>query len=300
MDINLTKYKVHPKKNFKLSEIATGSGLRKPDEKKLKLQLLKDIEEIALLQNKLFAENRQSLLIILQGMDSAGKDGTIKHIMSGVNPQGVWVYSFKHPSSLELEHDYLWRHAQKLPEHGQITIFNRSHYENVLISKVHPEIVLAERLPGILNTNDIDKSFWKERYKQINYFEKLTIQNGVQILKFFLHLSKKEQARRFLDRIENKEKHWKFSTNDITERAFWADYQSAYEQAFKHTSPKIAPWYIIPADDKTYAHLLIGQVVLEKLKQMDPHFPPVSENEKTAMKQARQRLKKEGKQRTKA
>lgn len=293
MGIHLNKYKVQPKEDFKLSKIATHPGAGKRDKKRLNVGLLKDIQEIAILQNKLYAENRQSLLIILQGMDSAGKDGTIKHIMSGVNPQGVWVYSFKHPSTLELEHDYLWRHAQKLPEHGQITIFNRSHYENVLISKVHPENVLAERLPGITRTKDIDERFWKDRYKQINYFEKTNIQNGIQILKFFLHLSKKEQGKRFLERIENKEKHWKFSSNDITERAFWTDYQSAYEKALKHTSPKIAPWYIIPADDKTYAHLLIGQVILEKLKEMAPHFPPVAEREEVAMNKAKHKLKRE-------
>src|ERR1035437_1389390 len=181
--MNWKKCKVKPNKDFKLSEIDTHSNIKHLHKKELKVKLLNDIIEISKLQNKLFAENRQSLLIILQGMDSAGKDGTIKHIMSGVNPQGVWVYSFKHPSSVEMEHDYLWRHAQKLPEHGQITIFNRSHYENVLISKVHPEIVLAERLPDIRNTKQIGKSFWKERYRQINYFEKLTVQNGIQIIK---------------------------------------------------------------------------------------------------------------------
>jgi PPK2 family polyphosphate:nucleotide phosphotransferase len=293
--MKLDRYKVRPNSDIQLSKFGTHSDHLIPDEKNLKGKLLADIDEIAALQNKLYAESRQSLLIILQGMDSAGKDGTIKHIMSGINPQGVLVYSFKHPSSLELEHDYLWRHAQKLPEHGQITIFNRSHYENVLISKVHPEIVLAERLPGILNTQQIGKNFWKERYRQINYFEKLTVQNGTQIVKFFLHLSKKEQARRFLERIENKEKHWKFSSNDITERKYWADYRSAYEQALNHTSTKIAPWYIIPADDKTYAHLIIGKLILEKLKKMNPNFPPTGKKEEKLMKKAKEELRKENK-----
>ena len=185
--MNWNKYKVKPNKNFKLSKTDTHFHIKQSEKKNLKAELLNDIEEIAKFQNKLYAENRQSLLIILQGMDSAGKDGTIKHIMSGVNPQGVLVHSFKHPSTLELEHDYLWRHAQKLPEHGQITIFNRSHYENVLISKVHPEIVLAERLPDIDSIDKINGNFWKNRYKQINYFEKNTIENGTHILKFFLH-----------------------------------------------------------------------------------------------------------------
>ena len=261
-------------------------------EKELREQLASDIEEIAKLQYKLFAENRQSLLIILQGMDSAGKDGTIKHIMNGINPQGVWVYSFRHPTVSELEHDYLWRHTQKLPEHGQITIFNRSHYENVVISKVHPEIILTERLPGIDNVHKIDKDFWKRRYKQINYFEKNIIENGTEILKFFLHLSKEEQSKRFIERIENKEKHWKFSTADITERGFWEDYQHAYEQAIKHTSKKIAPWHIIPADDKLNAHLLIGKIILEKLKDMNPSFPPVNKKDMELMNQAKIKLQK--------
>ena len=291
--MNWIKYKVKPDKDIKLSKINTRSNIKKLKKNDLKEELQNDIESIAKLQNKLFAENRQSLLIILQGMDSAGKDGTIKHIMSGVNPQGVWVYSFKHPSALEMEHDYLWRHAQKLPEHGQITIFNRSQYENVLISKVHPEIVLAERLPDIDSLDKIDKNFWNTRYKQINYFEKSIVQNGTQIIKFFLHISKHEQRNRFLERIENKEKHWKFSSNDIAERKFWNDYQSAYEKALKHTSTNIAPWHIIPADDKLYAHLLIGKIILETLKKMDPSFPPTDKKEEELLKMAKKKLLKE-------
>jgi PPK2 family polyphosphate:nucleotide phosphotransferase len=291
--MNWKKCKVKPSAEIVLSKIETHSGIRKVEREKYKAKLLNDIGEIAKLQNKLFAENRQSLLIILQGMDSSGKDGTIKRIMSGVNPQGVKVYSFKHPSTLELEHDYLWRHAQKLPEHGQITIFNRSHYENVLISKVHPEIVLAERLPGIDNKDKITRKFWNKRYKQINSFEKNTIQNGTQILKFFLHLSKNEQRNRFLERIENKEKHWKFSSDDIVERKFWMDYQRAYQEVFKRTSTKFAPWFIIPADDKLNAHLLIGSIILEKLKEMNPRFPPVAKKEESLMKRAKYSLKRE-------
>ena len=291
--MNWNKCKVKPGKGFKLSKMETHPSIKEPGKKDFKEKLANDIEAIAKLQYRLFAENRQSLLIILQGMDSSGKDGTIRHIMSGVNPQGVHVYSFKHPSELELEHDYLWRHIQKLPEHGQITIFNRSHYENVLISKVHPKIVLAERLPGIDSTDKIDKDFWNKRYKQINYFEKNIIQNGTQVLKFFLHLSKQEQSNRFIERIENKEKHWKFSSNDIAERKFWPDYQSAYEQALKHTSTKIAPWYIIPADDKLYAHLLIGRIILEKLNHMNPSFPPIAKKEQDLLNQEKKKLKKE-------
>ncbi len=294
--MNWNECKVKSNKNFKLSKIDTQFDIKQSDKKLLKTKLFNDIKEIARFQNKLYAENRQSLLIILQGMDSAGKDGTIKHILSGVNPQGVLVHSFKHPSALELEHDYLWRHTQTLPEHGQITIFNRSHYENVLISKVHPELILAERLPDIKSIDKIDKDFWNNRYEQINYFEKNTIQNGTSILKFFLHLSKEEQRNRFLERIDNKEKHWKFSSDDITEREFWTDYQNAYEKALKHTSTKIAPWYIIPADDKLHTHLLIGRIILEKLKEMNPSFPPIDKKEEELMKQAKEKLKKENKQ----
>jgi PPK2 family polyphosphate:nucleotide phosphotransferase len=289
--MNLNKCKIKPYQDLKLSKIDT--HIKERNKKKLELQLVNNVKEIAKFQNKLFAENRQSLLIILQGMDSSGKDGTIKHILSGVNPQGVWVYSFKHPSLLELEHDYLWRHAQMLPKHGQITIFNRSHYENVLISKVHPKVVLAERLPGIDSIDNIDKAFWKTRYEQINSFEKTTVQNGTQILKFFLHISKEEQRRRFLERIENKEKHWKFSSADIAEREYWKEYQSAYEQAIEHTSTKIAPWYVIPSDDKLYTHLLIGGIILEKLKEMNPSFPSIDEDEKKLLKQAKEKLEKE-------
>ena len=286
------KCQVKPKKKFNLSKIKTDSGVKKVNKKSLKANLERDILKISNLQNKLYAENRQSLLIILQGMDSAGKDGTIKHIMRGVNPQGVDVHSFKHPSTLEMEHDYLWRYAQNLPEHGQITIFNRSHYENVLIAKVHPEIVLAERLINVDSVDKIDKNFWKNRYKQINYFEKENVQNGTSILKIFLHLSKKEQGKRFLERIEEREKHWKFSIDDITERGFWNEYQEAYQDALESTSTKIAPWYVIPADDKSYAHHLIGKIILEKLKFMNPQFPPVNKEEKKLMKDAKSKLSK--------
>lgn len=292
--MNLNNYKVYTKKDFYLSKIKTYNKKTQSNKQDLKKMLSSSLQEIAILQNKLFAENRQSLLIIFQGMDSSGKDGTIKQIMRGLNPQGAVVHSFKHPSNLELEHDYLWRHAQKLPEHGQVAIFNRSHYENVLISKVHPELILPERLPGIITTDQITKEFWNKRYEQINYFEKNTILNGTQILKFFLHLSKDEQRNRFLDRIENKEKHWKFSSEDITERHYWADYEDAYEHALKNTSTKISPWYIIPADDKLYAHLIISNIILKKLKSMNPSFPPTDKKEKELMKRAKENLKKEG------
>jgi PPK2 family polyphosphate:nucleotide phosphotransferase len=292
--MNLDRYKIKHLRGVKLSKIETHSGKKQLNRRKLKQKLAACLLEIAKFQNKLFAENRQSLLIILQGMDSAGKDSAIKKIMLGLNPQGAVVHSFKHPSDLELDHDYLWRHANKLPEHGQVTIFNRSHYENVLISKVHPELILSERLPGIMRTDQVTEEFWTKRYEQINSFEKSTIYSGTHILKFFLHLSKKEQRNRFLERIENKEKHWKFSSGDITERNYWSDYQKAYEQTFKKTSTKIAPWHIVPADDKQFAHVIIGELILEKFKSMNPCFPPISKKERALLNEAREKLKKEG------
>lgn len=284
------QYRVSSGKGFKLAAYRTDAPLAKPDADSLEQIYIKDKDEIAKWQNKLYAEDRQSLLIILQGMDSAGKDGFIKHIMSGVNPQGLSVHSFKHPSGQEQAHDYLWRHYIYLPEQGQISIFNRSHYENVLISKVHPEIVLAERIPGIDTLNKVNKDFWAERYKQINTFEEVLIQNGTQILKFFLHLSKKEQRERFLERIHNREKHWKFSSSDISERGFWDQYQRVYEQAIAHTSTKKSPWYIIPADDKWYTHYIGGAIILDKLKEMAPSYPPVTAEEAELMKKAKAKL----------
>jgi PPK2 family polyphosphate:nucleotide phosphotransferase len=281
-------------KKFKLSEFNTRLIFNnEAEQKKLIKKSDSDIEEIVTLQNKLFAEDRQSLLIILQGMDSAGKDGAIKHILKGINPQGVVVTSFKHPSNIELQHDYLWRHSIKLPEHGQIAIFNRSHYENVLISKVHPELILAERLKEYDVIQKIDKSFWKMRYNHINQFEKSNIESGTHILKFFLHLSKEEQCKRFLERIDNENKHWKFTSGDIEERKYWLEYQQAYEQAIKHTSTKIAPWYIIPADDKLQARSLIGKIILTKLIEMKPTFLPKTKEEQYFMKAARIALEKE-------
>lgn len=288
--MKLKNYEISSGKKFKLSKYKTRKSNKNLQEEESEELLGKDIEEIAKLQNVLYAENRQSLLVILQGMDSAGKDSTIKHIMKGVNPQGVDVASFKHPSDLELEHDYLWRHSLKLPEHGMITIFNRSHYENVLISKVHPEIVLAERIPKIDSVKKVDKKFWKNRYEQIRNFEKRNIDNGTSIVKIFLHLSKDEQRFRFLERIEDKQKHWKFSSADIAEREYWDDYQSAYEDAIRETSTKDAPWYIVPADDKLFAHQLIAKIILWKLKDMNPKFPEIDKKELSALAAAKKKL----------
>ena len=291
--MDLKKYRVGTSGKLKLSKFSTSAETDKKKKKEGKEELSKDIEAISDLQYKLFAEDRQSLLIIFQGMGASGKDGAIKHIMKGVNPQGVSVHSFKHPTTHELEHDYLWRHVLKLPEHGQITIFNRSHYENVLIAKVHPEIVLAERLPGIQKVSDITEKFWEKRYKQISAFEKNLNQNGTGILKFFLHISKEEQAQRLIDRIDDRERHWKYSSGDIVERGHWDEYQKAYEEALNATSTEKSPWYIIPSDEKELARRLIGQIILDKLREMNPVFPEVSKEELSKMKAAKIELLKE-------
>lgn len=265
----------------------------KSSRNKIKYHLKHDLDAISKLQNKLYAEDNQSLLIILQGMDTSGKDSTIKYLLKGINPQGVMVSSFKHPSTQELEHDYLWRHSIKLPEHGQIAIFNRSHYENVLISKVHPHLVLAERLHSLKSASQIDEKFWQIRYNQIINFEKNCMETGTQILKFFLHISKAEQGKRFIERIVNKDKHWKFSKTDIVERKYWLPYQKAYGEAIIQTHSKNAPWFIIPADDKDLAHVLMGKIILKKLAEMHPVFPLKTKKDMHFMKQAKSALEKE-------
>jgi PPK2 family polyphosphate:nucleotide phosphotransferase len=286
-------YLVPPGKKISLKDYDTSTDKSKPDKETINEKLDEDIKGIAELQNRLYIENNQSLLIILQGMDGSGKDSTVKHVMSGVNPQGVFVYSFKKPSEEELDHDYLWRHYQKLPRKGETTIFNRSYYENVLISKVHPEILLAGKIHGIDSVGKIGEDFWNMRYDQINQFEKTLVQNGTTIVKFFLHLSKKEQKKRFLKRLEEREKNWKFSYADIQERAFWKDYQECYEDAISHTSTEWAPWYIIPADNKWFTHLLVGRIILQVLKIMDPALPQLSKEEEELLKKAKMELENE-------
>jgi len=256
-------------------------------------QLKDDIKLMSKLQYRLYAENNQALLIIFQAMDAAGKDGAIQHVFSGLNPQGCEVHSFKQPSANELKHDYFWRHYNKLPERGKIGIFNRSHYENVLITQVHPEFLLAENLPGIRSVEDVSDEFWEERYRQINNFEKTIMNNGITIIKFFLHVSKSEQKKRFLARIENREKNWKFSSADIRERMFWDKYQSAYEKAISKTSTEWAPWYIIPADKKWFSRVAIGNIIAETMKNMNIQMPVISEDEEDALLTAKEKLIKE-------
>jgi len=228
------------------------------------------IARLSALQARLYAADRHALLLIFQAMDAAGKDGVIKHVMSGVNPQGCQVFSFKHPSAEELDHDFLWRTTRHLPERGRIGIFNRSYYEEVLIVRVRPEILRAQNLPGRLTRAD---DFWERRFESINGLERHLHRNGTRIVKFFLHLSKEEQRRRFLARIDDADKNWKFSRADLAERALWKRYAKAYEACLAATSTRHAPWYVVPADDKHNARLIVSQIVLEALERIDPRYP---------------------------
>ncbi|MGC3977630.1 MAG: polyphosphate kinase 2 family protein [Paludibacteraceae bacterium] len=266
------KFLVSPNANIALDDLSPNySGrMKKKDGTK---ELLKNTKELAQLQELFWADNRYSLLIILQAADAAGKDGAIRHVMSGLNPQSCRVYSYKAPSKEELDHDYLWRHYKDLPERGMIGIFNRSHYENVLVTKVNPQLILNENIPGINNVKDVDENFWKQRYEQINNFEKHLYQNGTHVSKFFLNISKEEQKARLLARLEEKDKNWKFSSDDLKARAQWDEYRNAYEDMLNETSTKHTPWYVIPADKKFFARVTIGEIIVEKLKSLDLKYP---------------------------
>ena len=290
---DIEKFKVEDGNKFKLSDFATEFKNKKIEKEEAELQIQEDILELSKLQDVLYAENRRAVLIVIQAMDAAGKDGTIKHIMSGVNPAGVKVTNFKSPSTIELDHDYLWRHYVALPAKGEIGIFNRSHYENLLITKVHPEYILNEKHIDINDLKDVNKSFWQKRYKQICRFEKNLTENDTIILKFFLNVSKDVQKKRFLDRIDDPTKKWKFSTDDLKERVHWDAYQSAYEDAIVNTSTPNAPWYIIPADEKLFTRYTIGSIICEELKKLNMTYPTLSDNERTALLQAKETLSKE-------
>lgn len=284
---HIRNFKLAEGKKAKLAKLETAydpQGISKDSSEQL---LRESTAKLSELQDKLYAHNRYSILIIFQAMDAAGKDGAVRHVMSGLNPQGVHVTSFKVPSSEELDHDFFWRHYKELPARGEIGIFNRSHYENVLVTKVHPEYILNENLPGIQAVADIGKEFWNMRYKQINRFEKNIAENGTIILKFFLHLSKDEQKRRFMERIDNPKKNWKFSTADLKERMMWDQYQEAYEDLLTKTSTSYAPWFIIPADNKWSARLAISEIILQEFEQLQIHYPKVSKAQKEELLKAK-------------
>ena len=283
--MNTKHYRYNGEGTFRLNQHATDdtAGISSKEEA---LTLLKENQQqMAILQDRLYAENKESILIIFQAMDAAGKDSAIKHVISGVNPQGVSVHNFKQPSSEELDHDYLWRAFRALPERGNIGIFNRSYYEDVLVVKVHGLHKTAQ-----LPDRCLSKHLFEERYQQISQFEHYLHQNGTRVIKIFLHLSKEEQKKRFLKRIDDPEKNWKFSQSDIEERAFWDDYQAAYEDAIQHTATKTAPWYIVPADKKWFARLLISQIIVETLQDIDPQYPELPKATKERLAQCREQL----------
>jgi PPK2 family polyphosphate:nucleotide phosphotransferase len=253
-------------------------------------ELIVNVERLSQAQDTLYASDKYALLIVLQAMDAAGKDSTIKHVMSGVNPQGCQVFSFKSPSAEELDHDYLRRSMIRVPSRGHIGIFNRSHYEEVLVTRVHPELLARQHLPKIPK----GKVIWKQRFAEINHYEQYLSQNGILTLKFFLNVSKKEQKRRFLKRIEEREKNWKFSANDIRERQFWDKYQEAYEDMFNHTSTPWAPWFVIPADHKWFTRLAVSAIVVAALKSLKLKYPKISEEAAKALETAKQELLAEG------
>jgi PPK2 family polyphosphate:nucleotide phosphotransferase len=268
-------FRVSDGESFRLKDVDPGDTLDfdSEDKPRAKEALAMGIEALAELQDMLYAQDRWAVLLIFQAMDAAGKDGTIKHVMSGVNPQGCQVTSFKSPSPEDLDHDYLWRCAKNLPARGRIGIFNRSYYEETLVVRVHPESLEKQKVPADLVTKDI----WTERYKDIRSFERYLIRNGVVIRKFFLHVSKKEQKKRFLERLENPEKNWKFSANDLKERVFWGDYMQAYEEMIRHTATKDAPWYVVPADNKWFTRVVVGAAVVGTLGSLDLRYPKVGE-----------------------
>lgn len=260
------------------------------DKKEAVKDLEKNVLRLAELQNILYAQNVHSILIVFQAMDAAGKDSTIKHVMSGINPQGCQVTAFNLPSSSEMDHDYLWRCQLALPERGRIGIFNRSHYEEVLIVKVHPEILQGQHLPDEMKN---DKDIWKKRYRQIRNWEETLTENGTHVLKFFLNISQEEQKKQFLERIDMPDKNWKFNTGDAKERALWDDYMRAYEEAMEATSTKNSPWFIIPADKKWFTRLAVSEIIVKKMESLDLKYPTVTDSHKRELLEAKKMLESE-------
>lgn len=290
LDNESEKCRVDPDKKISLKKFPTKYDGELLDKEIAQEALEKGRERLAEFQDKLYAHDQYSVLIVLQAMDAAGKDGAIKHIMSGLNPAGVKVTSFKAPNKSELDHDYFWRHYAALPSRGEIGIFNRSHYENVLVTKVHPEYLLNENLPDVTSLKDVDDNFWEKRFKQINRFEKNLYENGTIILKFFLNVSKKEQKKRFLQRIDDKKKNWKFTTADVKERQYWNDYHNAYEELLEQTSKDHAPWFVIPSDDKWWGRLLIAMIIYRQFEKMNFSYPEATPEQLSQLKKAKEQL----------
>jgi PPK2 family polyphosphate:nucleotide phosphotransferase len=284
-------YKIVKGKGFRLRDFdpSDTGGLDSESKGEAKDLLARGIKWLAMEQDKLYAQNRWAVLLVFQAMDAAGKDGTVKHVMSGVNPQGCQVYSFKAPSSEELDHDFLWRCARALPERGRIGIFNRSYYEEVLVVRVHPEFLGTQRLPARLIGRDI----WDDRLTDIAGFERYLARNGVLILKFFLNVSRREQKRRFIERLDEAEKHWKFSAADVKERRYWREYMHAYQEAIRATATKHAPWYVVPADNKWYTRLVVAAAIVEAMEGLGLRYPKPSATQRAELKAARAALENE-------
>jgi PPK2 family polyphosphate:nucleotide phosphotransferase len=282
-------FRISKGKDFRLKDVDPADTLdftKEEDKPKAKEALAMGVTALAELQDKLYAQDKWAVLLVFQAMDAAGKDGAIKHVMSGTNPQGCQVYSFKSPSSDDLDHDYLWRCMKSLPNRGHIGIFNRSYYEEVLVVRVHPEFLAKQKLPPKL----VGKKIWEERFEDIRNFEQYLSRNGVVVRKFFLHVSKKEQKRRFLERIDDPLKNWKFSSNDANERDFWDDYMEAYEQMIQETATKEAPWYVVPADNKWFTRVVVAGAVIETLDSLDLAYPKVDEVKLTELGAAKKKL----------
>ncbi len=290
VEFKLGKIMVAPGRRISLAKDYDPAFTGGSDEKKEALRRVADnVERLAELQAKLYAQDIYGVLVIFQAMDAAGKDGAIRHVMSGVNPQGCHVTSFKAPSAEELDHDYLWRAMKALPARGMIGIFNRSYYEEVLVVRVHPELLAKQHLPPAAT----GKSLWKRRFAQINAFEKYLVQNGIVVVKFFLNVSREEQKQRFLSRIDEPEKNWKFSVGDFQERAFWDDYQDAFEDVLNHTSTKQAPWFVVPADNKWFARLTVSEVLCNVLERLELSFPKVGEARRRELQAIKAELERE-------
>jgi PPK2 family polyphosphate:nucleotide phosphotransferase len=284
-------YRVTKGAKFRLADVDPGDTghLESDDKPQAREALEQGIRALAESQEKLYAQDRWAVLLIFQAMDAAGKDGVIKHVMSGVNPQGCQVFSFKKPSDEELDHDFLWRCMTRLPERGRIGIFNRSYYEETLVVRVHPELLARQRLPAQL----VGKKIWDHRFKDIRRFERYLMRNGTLVRKFFLHVSKKEQKRRFLARLEEPEKNWKFSTADVAERALWSEYMDAYEDMIRNTATEYAPWYVVPADHKWFTRLVVAAAVVDALASLDLRFPKIDAAQRKVLAAARRNLLKE-------
>jgi PPK2 family polyphosphate:nucleotide phosphotransferase len=283
----LKRYRIDDPDDFKLAAFDPGdTGGLSLDTDDCRKTLAQDVERLAKLQARLYAQDRWAVLVVLQGMDTAGKDGVVKHVMSGVNPQGCQVHAFKAPSAEELDHDFLWRSSMRVPERGRIGIFNRSHYEEVLVVRVHPELLARQKLPEPLVTKDI----WKERFKDIRAFERYLARNGIVVLKFFLHISKEEQRRRLLARLEDPDKHWKFSMGDIAERKLWDKYMVAYEDMIRGTSRPEAPWHVVPSDNKPFARLVVAAAIVDTLEGLDLKYPKVADDELKELQKVRKAL----------